>query len=139
MSLKPLIPTMKLILSFLLALLLLLAGCTPNQNQSGSQGTMSLAEARRGFKTSLTPQKLAKEPAEPAPTNIFRSIQYPAPPGNLVAYLSPDPKDGTKHPAIIWITGGDCNSIGDVWSPAPRENDQTAAVFRKAGIISRCP
>ena len=26
------------------------------------------------------------------------------------------PDDGKKHPAIIWITGGDCNSIGDVWS-----------------------
>ena len=23
----------------------------------------------------------------------------------------PNPNDGKKHPAIVWITGGDCNSI----------------------------
>src|SRR2546430_17631493 len=57
----------------------------------------------------------------------------------MAAYLSPDPRDGKKHPAIIWITGGDCNSIGDVWSPAPRANDQTASAFWKAGIIMMFP
>ncbi len=81
----------------------------------------------------------AREPFENAPPALFRTITYPAPPGNLAAYLSPDPGDGSKHPAIIWITGGDCNSIGDVWSPAPRSNDQTAAAFRQAGIIMMFP
>ena len=57
----------------------------------------------------------------------------------MAAYLSPDPGDSKKHPAIIWITGGDCNSIGDVWSPAPRENDQTASAYRKAGIVMMYP
>ena len=66
-------------------------------------------------------------------------MTYPAPSGNLAAYLSPDPGDGRKHPAIIWITGGDCNSIGDVWTPAPLDNDQTAAAYREAGIIMFFP
>src|SRR5436305_720847 len=59
--------------------------------------------------------------------------------GPTAAYLSPDPRDGKKHPAIIWITGGDCNSIGDVWTPEPRDNDQTAAAYRKAGILMMFP
>jgi len=57
----------------------------------------------------------------------------------VAAYLSPDPGDGRKHPAIIWITGGDCNSIDELWKNAPRENDQTAAAYRKAGIIMMFP
>ena len=59
--------------------------------------------------------------------------------GALKAYLTPDPGDGKKHPAIIWITGGDCNTIGDVWSDSPRDNDQTAASYRKAGIVMMFP
>ena len=34
--------------------------------------------------------------------------------GDNAAYLTPDPKDGAKHPAIVWITGGDYSTIGDV-------------------------
>jgi pimeloyl-ACP methyl ester carboxylesterase len=39
----------------------------------------------------------------------------------------------------LWITGGDCNSIDEIWSPAPRENDQTAAAYRNAGIVMMFP
>ena len=59
--------------------------------------------------------------------------------GPLAAYLSLDPQDGSRHPAIIWITGGDCNSIGDVWSSSPRGNDQTAAAYRNAGVLMMFP
>ena len=40
-------------------------------------------------------------------------MQYDSPVGKLAAYLSPDPNDGKRHPAIIWITGGDRNTIGE--------------------------
>lgn len=115
-------------------LLLLVVGCT-RKLPSGK----SLSEARRGFTTHLVPQAAEKEPVEPAPPSVFRTIQYPSPVGQLAAYLSPDPGDGKKHPAIVWITGGDCNSIGDVWSPASRDNDQTAAAFRNSGTILLFP
>lgn len=124
---------MTLLHGFLL-LFLLLMGCRGLSAQSNS-----LPEARRGFKTTLLQQAGASEPVKPAPARIFRTVRYPAPKGNLAAYLSPNPGDGKKHPAIIWITGGDCNSIGDVWSPAPRNNDQTAAAYRRAGIIMMFP
>jgi hypothetical protein len=58
-----------------------------------------------------------------------------APPGSLAAYLTPDPLDKAQHPAIIWIAGGDCNSIGDVWSPMSPSNDQNATAYRLAGIV----
>ena len=100
------------LLKFSLLAVLLLPGCSASSVPSGAT---TLIEARRGFQTTLTPLKSSKEPVERAPEAVFRTIKYEAPVGSLAAYLSPDPGDGKKHPAIIWITGGDCNSIGDVW------------------------
>lgn len=99
----------------------------------------SLSEARKGFQTRLTQRESAREPVEPSPPDVFTTVQFAAPVGNLAAYLTPDPKDGNKHPAIIWTTGGDCNTIGDVWSDAAAANDQTAAAYRKAGIVMMFP
>lgn len=123
--------------------LLLFAGCSsqnaPNGASNSSGATQTLTEARRGFKTNITAPTGQKEAAEAAPPSVFRTLKYPAPAGELTAYLSPDPGDGKKHPAIVWITGGDCNSIGDVWSESPADNDQTAAAYRKAGIVMMFP
>lgn len=104
-----------------------------------SQEKQTLSEARRGFRTTLLPQASQHDPIEMPPDGVFQIVQYPAPSGTLPAYLTPDPGDGEKHPAIVWITGGDCNSIGDVWSPMPSDNDQSAAAYRKAGIVMMFP
>jgi hypothetical protein len=98
----------------------------------------SLVEARRGFTTKPAPHQPGKPAPEP-PQSVFRLIRYDAPPGKLAAYLTPDPGDGRKHPAIVWITGGDCNTIDELWEEAPRNNDQTAAAYRKAGIVLMFP
>jgi acetyl esterase/lipase len=118
-----------------------LAGCSPTATKSAGApaSTKTLTEARADFKTTLAPQAGERTPVEQAPPDVFSTIKYPAASGQLAAYLTPDPGDGKKHPAIVWITGGDCNSIGDVWSPAPPDNDQTAAAFRSAGIVMMFP
>jgi acetyl esterase/lipase len=128
---------MKFTLSSILPLLFLVVGCTSQKIQSEQFATLN--EARQGFTTTLLPQKAVAESVQLAPTGIFRTIKYPTSSGELAAYLSPNTGSGKKHPAIIWITGGDCNSIGDSWSPASRKNDQTAAAFRKAGIVMMFP
>lgn len=107
--------------------------------QGEAAKAVTLAEARRGFKTELRPAGNVKEIVPQPPPGVFTKIAYQSPVGSLAAYLSPDPNDGQKHPAIVWITGGDCNTIGDVWSDAPPSNDQTASAFRKAGIIMMFP
>lgn len=127
-------------ISPILLLIFLIVGCTPQKTQS-TQSTQfaSLTDARNGFKTKLLPKKTDFQPVEQAPSNIFKTIKYLAASGELAAYVSPNPNTGKKHSAIIWITGGDCNSIGDSWSPASPKNDQTAAAFRKAGIVMMFP
>ncbi len=99
-----------------------------------------LRQARSGFQTQLTASASKRGRPVETPTDAsFQLVRYPAASGELAAYLTPDPNDGKKHPAIVWITGSDSNSIGDVWSKASRLNDQTAAAFRKAGIVMMFP
>jgi dienelactone hydrolase len=127
--------------AFVILGLLLLAGCGHNgASVNGEHGkAMSLTEARKGFTTRLVPSRSAKDPVPEPPPEIFRAIRYESPAGKLAAYVTPDPNDGKQHPAIIWITGGDCNSIGEVWEDAPASNDQTASAFRKSGIVMMFP
>jgi dipeptidyl aminopeptidase/acylaminoacyl peptidase len=122
--------------------IVLLTGCTYTSRVSTatSEKQVSLSEARRDFKTKLVPQEAARRPVEVPPPKLFRIVQYPSPVGNLAAYLSPDPGDKQKHPAIIWMHGGDCNSIdGDCWKEGFASNDQSAHGFRDAGIIMMFP
>jgi acetyl esterase/lipase len=122
--------------------LLLLAGCgrsiTPPPGHPDL--SLTLTEARRGFQTKPVPRDAHREPVPKPPDRVFRLVRYDSPAGKLAAYVSPDPHDGKKHPAIIWITGGDCNSIDDgCWKEGPPDNDQSASAFRKAGIPMMFP
>lgn len=98
----------------------------------------TLVEARTKFKTTISGAHEPGPPPEVPPTEL-RLIKYDAPLGKLAAYLTPDPGDKRRHPAIVWIAGGDTNSIGDVWSPADPSDDQTARQYRDAGIVTMYP
>ena len=104
-----------------------------------TQPRQTLVEARKGFVTKIV--HAGEPPAKPDVPDgkVFELISYKSPVGPLAAYVTPNPGDGKKHPAIIWITGGDNNSIGDVWSRQPRNNDQSVSAFRKAGIVVMFP
>jgi len=124
--------------------LVVLVGCDKQKpgpsGQPGKPESGSLAEARRGFRTKLIRDDSEKDPPPKPPDEAFRMVQYPSPAGQLVAYLSVAPADGRKHPAIVWIVGGDCNSIDEgCWTEGPPENDQSACAFRRAGIVMMFP
>ena len=126
--------------SLIASLLVILCACGSRESSAQTKGkSLSLNEARRGFRTSIKDGHSPQEPIPRPPARTFQLISYESPAGRLAAYLSPDPGDGKKHPAIVWITGGDCNSIGELWEDRPRNNDQTAAAYRKAGIIMMFP
>jgi dipeptidyl aminopeptidase/acylaminoacyl peptidase len=121
--------------------MLAFVGCKPPGSgpSSPSDNTMSLTDARKGYSTKLVKQTKANEALPTPPAKVFHKIEYESLAGNLAAYITPNPKDGKKRPAIIWITGGDCNTIGDVWTPGRASNDQTAAQYRNAGIVMMFP
>jgi dipeptidyl aminopeptidase/acylaminoacyl peptidase len=120
-----------------LALLSISAGCaesTPVQEQG------SLSEARSGFRTKLAPTRSQREPVPDPPPRLFRKVYYDSPAGKLAAYISQTPQDGEKRPAIVWITGGDCNTIDDsLWHQAPASNDQTASAYWRSGVVTMFP
>ncbi len=101
--------------------------------------TLSLAVARAEWKTHPTSDAHGKRRTPVPPNAEIVTVEFPSAVGNLKAFLSADPKDGKGHPAIVWITGGDCNSIGSVWTDDPPENDQTARAFREAGVVTMYP
>ncbi len=102
--------------------------------------TEPLSEARKSFHTELQSNQQAHADMPDPPQEIFVKVQYSSPAGPMGAYLTPDPRDGKKHPAIIWVTGGDCNTVDDgCWNEGPEENNQSASAFRKNGIVMMFP
>ncbi len=116
-----------------LILLLIAAGC--KSHVEVNIAPPEFANARKVFVTKITrPVKWGGEPDKP-PAGLFNLIKYPAPIGNMDAYVGHIPQDGKLHPAIIWIIGGFGNGIGDeAWKPGPPGNDQSGSVFWKAGL-----
>jgi dienelactone hydrolase len=112
----------------------------PNQlfpPAAGAQQT--LVGAKQTFTTNIIYTGEPFGPPDSPTGTVFDLVRYDSPVGALSAYVTRDPGDGQKHPAIVWITGGDCNSISDVWSPQDRSNDQSASAFRNAGIVMMFP
>jgi len=103
--------------------------------------TQSLLTARKGFTTELIPSSYEADdeaPVPPASANL-RLVQYRSPAGKLAAYVSPDPEDGERHPAVLWAHGG-FGGIGSwFWEEASPQDDQTASAFREAGIVMMLP
>jgi pimeloyl-ACP methyl ester carboxylesterase len=99
----------------------------------------ALSVAREGFVTAVAmPASGAPLPAPPP--ELFVRSDYRNPQGRmLAAYVTPDPRDGEKHPAIVWLTGGDSNSLDDFWTEGAPANDQSASAYRKAGIVMMFP
>lgn len=102
------------------------------------QRTYPLVKAKQGLRTTVA-YAASRKPAPRPPADIFERVEYPAPLGDNVAYVSPV-KPGTRRPGIIWLTGGSQWGIDAfLWQDAPARNDQTAAAFRKAGIVLMHP
>lgn len=122
---------------------LLLTACAPSPPHASAGlepgDGKTLAQAREGVSTHLIRQiRDGTSPPSP-PEGVFDLIRYPATSGSLSAYLTPRPRTPGRHPAIVWMTGGDSNTIGDVWTPQSPENDQSAAAYREAGIVMMFP
>ena len=83
--------------------------------------------------------KMDKQTPVP-PKGDLNLVKYNTKIGAMDAYISPDPGDGKKHPAIIWIPGGFEPGIDSfAWEPASEENDQSAIQYRKSGVLTMYP
>jgi acetyl esterase/lipase len=110
-----------------------------NSPSDGTEAIETLATARAGHVTAIVNKTKGDGPAPQPPKGVLDLIHYTSPAGQLAAYVTPRPPAGGRHPAIIWISGGDSNSIGDFWSKQDPADDQNASAFRKAGIVTMYP
>ena len=107
--------------------------------EAAARPPQSLANAREGFHTAIAAPASGTALPHP-PANLFVRADYTGGEGRtLAAFVTPDPRDGQKHAALVWITGGDSNSLDDFWTPGTPDNDQSASVFREAGVIMMFP
>lgn len=123
----------------LLVLSFSVLSCEKKGGGRASGGAKTLAEARKEHKTEIVNLIRGNTPV-PLPQEKTDQIYYDSPTGKLPAFVTPDPKDSRKHPLIIWLSGGFKNSIGDqAWTEGPPENEQSAAAYRKAGVVTMYP
>lgn len=115
----------------------LLGGCLGRLSNSAELGDdLRVARERHRYEGGVP---ASGRPIGNAP-GVFETIRYPSDVGELEAFVTPDPRDGRKHPAIVWITGGESNTIdASLAEPASPDNDQTAAAYREAGIVLMLP
>lgn len=111
-----------------------IAACFAFGSGAIAQAGETLQQARAGQGPDLvaTMRQTSKPKKPPANSNL-QVVSYPGSLGQMSGYLTKDPGDGKKYPAIVWISGGD-TALGDFWSPQPRDSDQSAAAFREAGV-----
>lgn len=100
----------------------------------------TLSDARREFATRISQHTTAPLPLPEPPAALFVRTDVQGVNGSILpAFVTPDPRDGRKHPAIIWLTGGDTNSLDDFWTPGPESHDESASAFRNAGVVMMFP
>src|SRR4051812_1761730 len=92
---------------FTFALVLALCASSAAVHAAPTDTAGSLLEARRGFATHIVKAGDPDTAPEAPPAGVFKLVRYTSPAGKLAAYLTPSPNDGARHPAIVWVTGGD--------------------------------
>jgi acetyl esterase/lipase len=109
-------------------------------NAAAGPAKQTLADARAGVVTAVRSAAAARESLPDPPDEFFVRSDYQSNLGQpLAAFVTPDPGDSRRHPAIVWIAGGDSNSLGNFWTPGMSENDQSASAFRRNGIVMMFP
>jgi pimeloyl-ACP methyl ester carboxylesterase len=108
------------------------------QARAPNPSVETLTQAREEFETSLGAPATA-DPVPMPPADQYVRSDYSLAGGKHLAFVTPDPGDGQEHPAIVWLTGGDTNTLSDFWVEGEPANDPSASPFRKAGIVVMFP
>lgn len=67
----------------------------------------SLRESRNSYSTKIIAESFTDSGRIlTPPRDTYILTKYPTQLGDMTTYVTPDPKDGKRHPAVIWISGG---------------------------------
>lgn len=90
-----------------------------------------LLGARAGFVTQAAKSGYVAQDPAPAPPAGWSLVRYRSGASSLAAYVTPDPRDGKRYPAVVWAHGG----FGGIGLPTLKLVEPLAA----AGIVVMCP
>ncbi len=117
----------------------------PFDTRPAADPDSALLQARAGFRTALRPDVInpqddhGQKPDAP-PATVARLTKVRTALGPMWAYLTPDPGDGQRHPAVVWIHGGHAGLGSGLFSRSePADNDQTPNAFLDAHFVVMCP
>jgi dienelactone hydrolase len=120
--------------------LLILAGCgrkDPAIERVKIVLGPDLPTARQRFQTTTQPCEYQPDgPAPVPPAGALNLIRYRSPAGELAAYVTPDPGDGKRHPAVVWAHGGFGGIDETYWTPGEPQNPEA---LRGAGCVVMYP
>lgn len=102
-------------------------------------GNPTLASLHSQYQTTVKAEPMMKMPLPVPPSRLFDSVYYDSGALSLAAFVTPTPTDQKKHPAIVWLTGGESNTLADFWRKGSKSNDQTASPYRDAGVVMMFP
>jgi dipeptidyl aminopeptidase/acylaminoacyl peptidase len=124
-------------LRFILALLITANVIVLIRQATPQRKNRDLTETRASFQTVLNGKSFRPDgPPPDPPTNVYQLIRYESGVGQLAAYITPDPGDGKKRPAVIWAHGG-LGGIGDfAWRT---DDDQSPRAFLNENFVVMCP
>lgn len=114
----------------------------PDTGHQVTVSQQSLRDARSGFSTHIVEKSFTDSGnLLTPPKEAYVLTHYPTKLGEMAAYVTPDPKDGKRHPAVIWVHGGygGLSESDYFWEPQERNNDQSGSAFRKAGLVEMLP
>lgn len=111
------------------------------QEEERRLAARTLPMARAQWQTRVHEVMVAQRttPMPQPPAGLFVPLKYRSQGLELTAFVSPDPGRGERLPLMIWLTGGDTNTLGDFWVPGPPNDDQSASAYRKAGMLMMFP
>lgn len=102
-------------------------------------GNPTLASLRSNHQTIVKAESMMQVALPVPPPRLFEAVRYNSNGMSLAAFVTPDPTDQQKHPAIVWLTGGESNTLAEFWRKGSKQNDQTASPYRDAGVIMMFP
>lgn len=102
-------------------------------------GMPALAPLHSDYQTKIRVESTIKTPLPKPPPQLFKLVHYDSEDMSLAAFVTTDPADQKKRPAIVWLTGGESNTLSDFWRKGSKSNDQTASPYRDAGVVMMFP
>lgn len=106
---------------------------------AAARAVVTLPVARQDFVTTISVASAKAVPLPNPPANTYAPSYYTNAAGKVLpAFVTSNPNDGYTHPAVIWLSDGDTNTLGEFWKP-DADAQRIVRALRAAGVVVMFP